>query len=151
LREGTDIRAVCKGANTEAQRDYIAVDLGQRLKGEGTPLSFDYHREVMPDHMRLQNRRVRTARRCFETVAEALPQAGECRPVGMDVDEAPLCENEGAHVVDAANVVGMRVGIDHPIDGLHIGHQHLVPEIGAGVYYDTCDASFGGYAFSISC
>src|SRR5690606_29282615 len=90
LREGADIRAVCKGANTEAQRDYIAVDLGQRLKGEGTPLSFDYHREVMPDHMRLQNRRVRTARRCFETVAEALPQAGECRPVGMDVDEAPL-------------------------------------------------------------
>lgn len=66
--------------------------------------------------MRPHDRRIRTARRRLEAIAERLPQAQHRRLVGMDVDQVALLQHIAAQIVDAVNMVGMRVRVDDRID-----------------------------------
>ena len=87
------------------------MDLRQRLEGEGTPLSSYHHRTIMLEDVRLQDRRIRTAARCCETVAEAIHQPRQRWLVAIDVHEPPLLQDVAAQIVDAMDMVGMGVRV----------------------------------------
>ncbi len=81
----------------------------------------------------LQDRRIGTARRRLEAIAERLPQPLQRRLVGMDIDQPALLEHVAAQIVDAVDVVGMRMRVDDGVDALDRRHQHLLAEIRPGV------------------
>ena len=120
-------------AETEGQRHDVAVHLRQRLEGEGAPLSFHHEWPVMLDQMRLQDRRIRASGWRFETIAETLFQPLHRGAVGMDVHQAIPADHKGAQVIDAMDMIGMRMRVDHAIDMSHRRQQHLSAEIGASI------------------
>ena len=74
--------------------------------------------------------------RRFEAVVETLPQARHCRVVSVDRNAHPLSNHIATQIIDAMNVVSMRMGIDRRIDALDAGSNHLVTEVRSGVHYD---------------
>ena len=49
----------------------------------------------------------------------------------MDVDQLALFEHEAAQIVDAVDMVGMRMRVDDRVDALDRCQQHLLAEIRA--------------------
>ena len=73
----------------------------------------------------------------IEDVAEAALDGGHGVGRGVDGNLALLAEVEGTHVVEAHDVVGMRVSEDHRVEAVDTGAQRLRAEIGRGVDQDV--------------
>ena len=55
----------------------------------------------------------------------------------MDVDQLALLQPVAAQIVDAVDMVGMRMRVDHGVDALDVRRQHLCSEIRSGVDDDA--------------
>ena len=93
------------------------MDLRQRLEGEGPALSFDHHRPVVVD----EHAPSRSADRSCLAASRSNSRRPACRRisvglVGMDIDQLPLLEHEAAQIVDAVDMVGMRMRVDDRVD-----------------------------------
>lgn len=81
--------------------------------------------------------------RRLETISERFPQPKHRRHVGMDIDQLALVENETAQIVDAMDMVGMRMRINGRVKALDRRQQHLLAEIRPGVDDDSRAAAVG--------
>ena len=91
--------------------------------------------------MRPHDRRIGASGRRLEAIAEACFSRVKRRRVGIDVDQLALLQPVAAQIVDAVDVVGMRMRVDHRVDALDVRRQHLLAEIRAGVDDDAGDAA----------
>ena len=63
---------------------------------------------------------------CLQMSAKAIPQAVHGRGVGVDVHAPTHVDDEAAQVVDAVDVVGMRVREEHAVDRCDAGLDRLL-------------------------
>jgi hypothetical protein len=61
--------------------------------------------------------------------------------VRIDVDAAALVEHKRAKIVDAMGVVGVGMGVKHPIKPGHFGVKQLLAQVGRGVDQHSRDAA----------
>src|SRR5690606_32389114 len=115
LAEGADVRAIGNSVDPEAQRDDIPMRLWQWFESNRPTSALDAERFVMADGMCLEDRWIGTARRSQKTIVECGQQAFHGRVIGMNVDEALGAKRIGAKIVNAVNMVRMRVRIDNGV------------------------------------
>ena len=65
---------------------------------------------------------------------------GRGRVVGIDVDQPLRVQPEGAQIVDAVDMVGMGMRVDHAVDAIDVGREQLRAQVGAGVDQDASSA-----------
>ena len=107
-----DVRQVGEAADAEAQRVDGAVVAPRTARSViGPPAPVDGDRAV--DLCRSQDRRVGRALGLDEGIAEAREQRVRRVAVGPDLQPLAHVEDDHAQVVDAVDVVGMGMGIDH--------------------------------------
>ena len=78
---------------------------------------------VRRDPVHPQDRRICAAGRRPEAVCEGIEDAGRCRVVGMDFDEPLVLHPERAEIVDAVEMVGMGMGVEHAVDMIDAGRR----------------------------
>ena len=61
------------------------------------------------------------------------------RFVEIDIDAPALLEEERAQVIDAVGMVGMLVGVEHAVEPIDLGIEHLLAQIGRGVDQNARD------------
>ena len=81
----------------------------------------------------LQDRRIGTAGRRIEAIAEPHLEQFACHPVGIDRNAVALNEGERPKVVDPMDVIGMLMGVENGIQAPDIGSEKLVAQIGCGI------------------
>ena len=81
----------------------------------------------------VEDRRVEAARRLHEDVGEARDQHLGGLGVGPDRQAGAAVVDDGAEVVDAVDVVGVRVGVDDAVEQADVGGEELRAQVGGGV------------------
>ena len=54
-----------------------------------------------------------------------------------------VCDEEGAQIVDAVDVVGVLVAQQHAVEPVHTGIEQLFAQVGRGVHQDAGAAAIG--------
>ena len=83
--------------------------------------------------MRLQDRRIGTARWRREAIAEARTHRLPDRIVHIDRNAPARAQRQGPQVIDAMRVVGVVVRVDDGVDCAHLRGQQLLAQIGRRV------------------
>ncbi len=66
---------------------------------------------------------------CLEAIAEAGEHGARCRFIKVDIDPAPLVDEQRAQIVDAVCVVGVFMGDEHAIDRVNVGVEELHAQV----------------------
>ena len=100
----------------------------ERPEGDRAAGAVDGERPV--DRPEVEDRRVEAARRLHEDVGEARDQHLGGLGVGPDRQPAAAVVDDGPQVVDAVDVVGVRVGEDHAVEQADAGGEELRAQVG---------------------
>src|SRR5260370_39770893 len=60
--------------------------------------------------------------------------------IQIDIDSAPMLDDQRTEIVDAMRVVGMGVGEEYGIERIHFGIEQLLAQIGRRIDQDSRDA-----------
>ena len=131
--EAAHIGRIGEAAEAEGERRDAAVELSDRQCGEGTPLPFDRHRLAGRDQMRVRERRIFAARRRREAIAEARLEPRHRGCIGVDIDAPLHVHDEAAEIVDAVDMVGMRMRVEHAVELADPGGKRLLAKVRAGI------------------
>src|SRR5690606_32979248 len=123
------IGTIGERTDAEGQRVDQTVLLRQRQKGEWAPCSVDHKRLVVLNTMRREYRRVFAAFRRLETIEKAFSQPDHCGVIRIDVHALALYQNIAAQVVNAMDMVSMRMRVDGGIERRDAIADHLLAEI----------------------
>ncbi len=113
------------------------MNLIERLDRDCPPCSVNQDRIIERiDQPWLGDGRVLASRRRFQAIAKA--RANTRHGLGVRVDRDPLAlrQCKTAQVIDAVNMIGMGMGVDHGIKTVHLVDNHLLAEIRSGVDRD---------------
>ncbi len=146
LRQRADVGGVGETADPEAEAVDVAVPLAVGHQLDRAALPLDREADAGLDAVVDRDRRVVRARRGAEAVAEGLVQARGGRRVRVGRDAPAAVQHEGAQVVDAVDVVGVRMGVDDAVGPIDLRVQHLLPEIRPGVDHDDGAVAVGADA-----
>ena len=75
--------------------------------------------------------------RRLEAIAERILEPRQCRPVAIDIHQPALLQHIAAQIVDAVDMVGMRMRVERRVEPRDAGHQHLLAKIRTGVDDDA--------------
>ncbi len=120
-----EIRAIAK---LESVHGALAVIHANRLNGDT-----GYVDRCILEQMRAQPGSAGLTRRVIEHVMERLLDNGESRGRGVDGDVRLLHKIERADIVQAKDVVGMRVREENRVNPIDAVTQRLIAEIGRGI------------------
>jgi len=132
-RVGDLLRVGKVGHRSDAVSQHGAVAVGQRERAH--PQAGDLGLRIRVEGMgaELGLTRPRLGRGGVEDVPEASPQFRQRGRRAVHREAAPLPHREGAQVVDAVDVVGMRVGEEHGIECRHTRRHELESQLGGRV------------------
>ena len=122
----------------ERQRRDTAVNLADRQGGEGAPLPCRWSPACPPR----SDARWRSVDIRFQAVSRSnsrsRPDPCEGRIVGVDIDAAMHVHDEPAQVVDAVDVVSVRVRVEHAIHLPYVRIERLLTKIRTGIDENVC-------------
>ena len=134
VRQTADIARIRGAADLETEGGDVAMNLEKRC--ELDPAARPIHLEGFLEDYRLalEDRRIEASRRRSETIAESFVEAGLGRIVGEDIDQFAVAMEIAAKIVDAVNMIGMRMGVDDAVQRIDAAKaQKLRPQIRRGV------------------
>ena len=123
VRDRRDVGQVGEAADAEAERIDPAVLRRGTAEGDRSAGAVDGERPV--DRPEVEDRRIEAARRLHEDVGEARDQHLGGLGVGPDRQPAAAVVHDGPQVVDAVDMVGVRMGIDHAVEQPDPGGEQL--------------------------
>src|SRR5262245_4111341 len=140
LRQAAEVAGIGEPAEAESQGGDIAMLLEDRQHRDRTALPVDGDASAGRQPVLGHDRRIFTAGRRLETIAEAGAQHLRSPFVEIDVDPPPPTDEERAQVVNAVGVVRVLVGEEHRVKPVHLGVEKLLAQIRRGIDQNTGDA-----------
>ena len=119
-----------------------AVRDAERHERDRAAVALDGDRAV--EQLQVEDRRVEAAGGLDEGVAEARDQHLGGLGVGPDRQPGAAVLGDGAQVVEAVQVIGVRVGVEDAVEEPDPGVEELGAQVGGGVDQDAGGAGGGG-------
>ena len=135
------VRQVGEVVDAEAERVDAPVPDPEWLERDRAARALDDEGAV--DRGEVEDRRIEAACRLDEDVGEAREQQLRGLGVGPDRQAGAAVLDHGPQVVDAVQVVGMRVGVDDAVEEADAGREELRAQVGRGVDQHAGDAVAG--------
>ncbi|MNV20057.1 hypothetical protein D3C71_1109430 [compost metagenome] len=141
-RKIADIRAVSDVTDPETQRMNVAMGLHMRMEPDRSAGAVDHDLVVkIVDQNRRHDRRIISAGRRFQAIAETLADTLHRQRIGIDRYPVLLQENVATQVIDAVQMVGMGMRVENGVDARHPGRNHLLTKIWPGIDSDDSAAT----------
>lgn len=131
-RDAAVIGQVGAIAETEAVAEAFAM-----FDADGSYWDSGSHKGIFIEDMTFEARTAGFARRGFEDIREGGFNGSQSTFGSKDGDTVTLQEVEGANVVEAKDVVGVRVGEEHRIQAFDSGAEGLIAQVGRGIDQDA--------------
>mmetsp|Transcript_6994 Transcript_6994/g.11294 ORF Transcript_6994/g.11294 Transcript_6994/m.11294 type:complete len:278 (+) Transcript_6994:98-931(+) len=134
-RDLSHIGQISHMANPEPKRVDAAMTHLERFKCDGPASTVDHR--VAVDGVEVEDRRVGRAFRLHEDISEPAEQrvlGGAIRP---DLQPGAHVEDHHTQIIDPVNMVGVGMGIDHPVKPSDALIQQLVAQVRRGVDQDA--------------
>src|SRR5262249_43038146 len=123
-----NVRRIGDVPDAESQSGDGAMRHDEGQSGDPAPPPPNPHHFSGDDPVKGENRRVVGSRRRNEAIAEAADEEARGLLIRPYWDEMPLPDIESAKLVYAMGVVGMLMRVEHGIERIRAGRQHLVAQ-----------------------
>src|SRR5882672_6504330 len=134
LRHIHQVGRVGHGTEAESEGGDVAVGEQERHRRDGAARSRDRHRLARGDRVPREVWRIAAARRGHEAISEPQREDAPGRLVCIHVYPPLMGDEQRAQVVDAVDVVGMFVGVEHAVEMIDGRVKQLLAQVRRGVH-----------------